>query len=180
MLLSGFFAEPSKGYVTLPFTSDDSSFGTAAAQFDGDSGTYDVIVTYFDEADGEAPFAFKLNGSTVDGWIADKKLGSTVANNKSRTTRTISNVALSKGDLIELTAQEHEGELGRIDSVEFVEVQPPAPNPNPNPNPIQTRIPIQTRTNPNPNPNPSLPLITGLSIEAEDMLLSGFFAEPSK
>ncbi|MEL6603462.1 MAG: SGNH/GDSL hydrolase family protein, partial [Cyanobacteria bacterium J06614_10] len=90
-------------------------------QFDGDSGTYDVIVTYFDEADGEAPFAFKLNGSTVDGWIADKQLGGTVANNKTRTTRTISNVTLSKGDLIELTAQEHEGELGRIDSVQFVE-----------------------------------------------------------
>ncbi|MEO1684957.1 MAG: SGNH/GDSL hydrolase family protein, partial [Cyanobacteria bacterium J06631_12] len=49
----------------------------------------------------------------------------TVANNKTRTTRTISNVDIANGDLIELFAQEHEGELGRIDSVEFVEAGGP-------------------------------------------------------
>ncbi|MEM9944796.1 MAG: hypothetical protein AAF810_01850, partial [Cyanobacteria bacterium P01_D01_bin.36] len=160
MLLSGYFAEPAKGYITLPFTDPDTSIGTASAQFTGTSGTYNIDVNYFDEIDGQAPFSVKVNGTVIDSWVANGSFGTTNASNQSRTTRTIPGIVLNTGDTIEITGKEHLGELGRVDSLQFIAATPPPPPPSPS--------------------SSTPPIINGLSIEAEDMLLSGFNARADK
>ncbi|MEO1635767.1 MAG: GDSL-type esterase/lipase family protein [Cyanobacteria bacterium J06631_9] len=162
MFLSGYFAEPSKGYITLPFTDPDTSIGTASTQFTGTTGTYNIDVNYFDEIDGQAPFLVKVNGTIIDSWVANGSFGSTNASNQSRTTRTISGVVLNTGDTIEISAQENLGELGRVDSLQLVAATPTPTPPTP------------------PTSSSTPPIITGLSIEAEDMLLSGFNARADK
>ncbi|MGD1900486.1 MAG: SGNH/GDSL hydrolase family protein [Phormidesmis sp.] len=173
MVLSQYFVEDGKGYITLPFTDDDTSIGTASASFTGPTATYDIVITYFDENDGNSQYTFSLNDEQVGAWTADKQLGSAIANNKSKTTETLAGIELTTGDTIQLTGKEDLGELGRIDSIQFVPIVTPDPEPDPEPDP-------------NPDPEPPAqdpqtpPPINNLFIEAEDMLLdSGFVAKRS-
>ena len=173
MVLSQYFVEDGKGYITLPFTDDDTSIGTASASFTGPTATYDIVITYFDENDGNSQYTFSLNDEQVGAWTADKQLGSAIANNKSKTTETLAGIELTTGDTFQITGKEDLGELGRIDSIQFVPIVTPDPEPDPEPDP-------------NPDPEPPAqdpqtpPPINNLFIEAEDMLLdSGFVAKRS-
>ena len=124
MGLSGdYTADFSKGYITLPGTTDDSSTGTAAAKFNGPDGTYDIIVSYFDEGDGKAQYQVDLNNSRIDAWTADLPGGASLPKPSNLTTRTISGISLKAGDTFSITGIENAGELGRVDAIQFVEAQ---------------------------------------------------------
>ncbi|NJM99500.1 MAG: hypothetical protein HC800_22270 [Phormidesmis sp. RL_2_1] len=104
----------------MPGTTNDTSNGSAAAQFAGPDGTYDILVTYFDENDGQATYELYLNDILIDNWTANSLGGSPIADSKSRTSRTISGITLTATDTIRIVGQEHQGELGRIDSIQLI------------------------------------------------------------
>ncbi|MEL6468417.1 MAG: hypothetical protein AAFQ74_01700, partial [Cyanobacteria bacterium J06623_4] len=159
MGLSGdYTADFSKGYITLPGTTDDSSTGTAAAKFNGPDGTYDIIVSYFDEGDGKAQYQVDLNNSRIDAWTADLPGGASLPKPSNLTTRTISGISLKAGDTFSITGIENAGELGRVDAIQFVEAQSGGNQGGGSTEP--------------PEPG-TVPTMSGLSIEAEDMGLSG-------
>ncbi len=95
--------------------------GKAVTQFEGPSGTYNVVVGYFDEADGESQVEVKLDGVSLDSWIFDQQLGSNIANHKSFLTRTIAEgLSVEPGAIIEIIGTEDQEEFARIDYLEFI------------------------------------------------------------
>lgn len=89
---------------------------TAEGVFTGAAGVYEITVFYFDENDGEGSGELVVNGDSTDFWLWDQDLGSPLAVEETRTSRTISNVILQPGDLIGFETLPDEGEAGRIDN----------------------------------------------------------------
>ena len=92
----------------------------ADVQFKGASGTYDILVNYFDEADGVSQLAIEVNGKEVDDWKWNARNGSDLANSDTAETHVIQNVQIDKGDTISLVGTDNGAEPLRIDAVEFV------------------------------------------------------------
>ena len=89
--------------------------GTASTTFKGQSGLYDIVVGYFDEADGEALLRFRVNDDSVDKWSLNQNLGSNVADDKSFQQRTISEVELTTGDTLAIEGLSDGNEFARVD-----------------------------------------------------------------
>ncbi|MEO0405779.1 MAG: G8 domain-containing protein [Cyanobacteria bacterium P01_A01_bin.135] len=120
---------------------------SASATFDGAAGTYDVVIAYTDETDGEATLEAKLNGQTLSQWQLDQDLGDSYISSGNQVQRILAEgIELKSGDRLELMAQEQGSEHARVDYVEFVPVAsagastdstgdttPPAPAPAPQP-----------------------------------------------
>ena len=98
---------------------DTASVGTATATFTLETGTYDIVVGYYDESDGKSPVTLKI-GDFQDSWVFDNSPGGTRASATNFKTRTISGVSISQGSLIELTGYLNSGEVARIDYIEFI------------------------------------------------------------
>ncbi|WP_353474332.1 hypothetical protein PVT71_20540 [Salipiger sp. H15] len=95
----------------------------ATTTFKGDSGTYDIGVQYFDEADGVSYLEVRLNGKVLDAWHWRADLGSNLANWMTKTTHVIDNVELEAGDEIMLVGSgDRANEPMRIDALEFTAV----------------------------------------------------------
>ncbi|MGK7888705.1 MAG: Calx-beta domain-containing protein, partial [Leptolyngbyaceae cyanobacterium] len=77
--------------------------GTASFTFNGDNGNYDIVITYFDENDGEGKLQLALGDTTVETWRMDEQTGSGGVSSRSQRTRTISNLALTQGMEVTLT-----------------------------------------------------------------------------
>ncbi|MEL7332105.1 MAG: Calx-beta domain-containing protein [Cyanobacteria bacterium J06560_2] len=104
--------------------------GSATFEFAGASGTYDIIIGYFDEADGTAQLEVAHNATVLESWTLDQVLGSNGAKTKTFVTRTVADAyAVSTGDSFTVSGIENGGEHARIDYIEFVPrtVQPPQP-----------------------------------------------------
>jgi hypothetical protein len=109
-----------------------SGTGTAAMPFNGQDGAYDLKVHYFDENDGAAAYRLFVNDQQIDAWTADQDLGSASVSDKSRTSRRISGILLSNGDIVKLEGTSNDSEAARVDRLEFIpitETDPPAPGP---------------------------------------------------
>ena len=97
--------------------------GSASRLFTGPSGTYDIVVGYFDENDGSAQLKVKLGNTVVDQWTFDQNLGSTTATPGTFVTRRIANgISVSRNSTISLEGIFDGGEAGRVDYIEFVRV----------------------------------------------------------
>jgi hypothetical protein len=96
-------------------------FGAAEADhlFRGGAGRYDIVVRYFDENDGAARLAVKVDGVTVDEWLWSKDLGTAVATPSALTQRVIPGIDLMPGQVISLVGRGQGGEPLRIDRVDF-------------------------------------------------------------
>ena len=98
--------------------------GQAQFRFDGLSGEYDIKITYFDENDGRGRIELNQDDREIAGFTLNQQLGSTSANAKTRTHRTISNVSVNQGDVFTLTGYEDgtskDAEHVRIDAIEFI------------------------------------------------------------
>ncbi|MEL6552364.1 MAG: SGNH/GDSL hydrolase family protein [Cyanobacteria bacterium J06621_11] len=133
MLLSGYRTErfdsltfaSGKAYTSL-FAEGSNEQGTASTQFSGPTGTYDIVIAYFDEDDGVSAFNVTQNNSQLQGpiqldsWNADSTVGGALPSAQSLIRRTISAVSLTSGDSIAITGIEDAGEAARVDYIEFV------------------------------------------------------------
>lgn len=151
MTLAGFRLEAnsaaSGGQVVSLIGDELTEVGSAAFVFNASSGLYNVVVGYFDEADGVSRLEVRKEGLVIDAWDFDLNIGSPIVNTQTRTQRAIATeLAINTGETVELYAAENNGEPARIDYVEFV----------------------PTTTNEVPQP---------MRIEAENMNLTGFRIE---
>lgn len=126
----------SGGKVVSFLGGGSSESGSISRNFTGATGTYNVILGYFDEKDGKAQVETRIAGKRVATTVFDQGTSSDVISESSRVRRTIaSNLTIKNGDKIELFGKENSGEHARIDYIEFVPVgggstpQPPTTPP---------------------------------------------------
>ena len=119
MSLTNYEVEPFK-YVSGDYVVKTDSTGTAAHTFNGRDGTYDVIVGYVDENNGNALMKISVNGNDVDSWVLDEKLGEPSEYAFALMRRTVAkSLLLNSGDIIELQGTRDGNELARVDYIEF-------------------------------------------------------------
>jgi len=106
--------------------------GSAAFEFDGVSGLYNIRVAYFDESDGVGQLRLNQGEETLFDIALDQELGSVIAKPQTAVTKELSNIQVSVGDRFELFAQEDgipsTGEHMRIDYLEFIPVESALPS----------------------------------------------------
>jgi alpha-glucuronidase len=91
----------------------------ATARFGGSTGTYDIVVQYFDENDGVSSFSLTVGSRTVDRWVADSDFPSNVPNGHTSTRRIARRVELSTGDSIRIEARPDRDEGAVLDYIEI-------------------------------------------------------------
>ena len=99
----------------------------------GEAGSFDLILTVFDEADGQGSFDVLVNGELVFTYQLDQLLGSNWVDNGNRVNVQIEGLELSSGDVVSIVGYADAGEWVRIDTLEFTPVGPPPPPPEPAP-----------------------------------------------
>jgi alpha-glucuronidase len=94
---------------------------TASFRYDGAPGWHDVRVQYFDQSTGVSHFRVFINSQLVDQWAADALLPERrqKVDSSSSTRRTISGIALRKGDQIRIEAIPDGSEHAALDYVEI-------------------------------------------------------------
>ncbi|WP_272063403.1 CAP domain-containing protein [Oscillatoria sp. CS-180] len=122
----------------ISLKSGNQSAGTASGTFDGEAGTYQITVGYYDENDGISSGSLKIGGKT-ESFDFDRDLPNNWAKPQSFTTRvTHEAIALKPGDRFTLSGAKDRGEFARFDYVEFTPTavddgstspQPPASEP---------------------------------------------------
>jgi len=93
---------------------------TAKGTFTGETGTYTVRVTYYDESDGASPMGIRVDGVTQASWIADKQLGSTGSDAKTLTFFE-AQLNLAHGSTFEFYGTRNNAELVRVDHITITE-----------------------------------------------------------
>jgi Ca2+-binding RTX toxin-like protein len=94
--------------------------GQARTTFNGPSGTYDITVCYYDENDGQASMNVKVGSATVDSWQLTQNLGHWQPNATTRVSRTIKDVKLNNGQVLELEGTANGEEYARFDYIDIV------------------------------------------------------------
>ena len=109
------------------FNAPPGTSGTATATFTGASGTYDVLLAYYDENDGQASIDFSVSDDSRQ-ILLDQDLGSPVASAATRVETTLlSGITIDNGDTITLTGTLEGQEFVRMDLLTF---QPVTIGPN--------------------------------------------------
>jgi Ca2+-binding RTX toxin-like protein len=99
------------------------SAGTASTIFAGSSGTYDVVLGYFDENDGVAQLEVKVGGTSLGSWKLNQNLGSPVANAQTRVRKTLARgLSINQGQKIQIAGILNQGEAARVDYIDFIPV----------------------------------------------------------
>lgn len=143
--------------ISLNKTGQDS--GTAAGEFEGPAGVYDVVVGYYDESDGISNASVAIAGQT-ERFKFDQELGGVGVGPKTAVDKlTHKGVALKPGDRFELKATAKDGEYARFDYVEFV--------------PGKAEDPDAPAT-PDTPPVTDIPETQTIRVEAEDLRLNGY------
>ena len=97
--------------------------GTAGFNFNGPTGKYDIRIVYYDETDGEGRIELNRGKTNIANFRLDEQLGSTSANNQTKTSKTLRNIVVSKGQQFTLIGYEDgtpsDAEHVRIDAIEF-------------------------------------------------------------
>ncbi|HEY9748960.1 MAG TPA: GDSL-type esterase/lipase family protein, partial [Allocoleopsis sp.] len=125
MQLNTFRVEPissaSQGNVISLVVQGGTETGTASFAFNGPSGLYDMVVSYYDESDGKSTGSIRRQGTVLGTWTFDQNRGDGGAIAQTRARKTIaSNVTVTQGETFQIQAQENSGEPARIDYIEFV------------------------------------------------------------
>jgi len=125
LLESGSFASGGQFIGLVGGNPGDITTGTASYSFTGPSGLYDVVVGYFDEADGVSRLQVSKEGVLIDAGDFNQDRGSTSANAQTRSRRTIATqLVVNNGQIIQIQGTESSGEPARIDYIEFIPVTP--------------------------------------------------------
>ncbi|MCA0996165.1 hypothetical protein [Alloyangia pacifica] len=118
--LSGDFRTASLGDASGRKVIKSQHEGTATTTFEGESGTYDMRIDYFDENDGVSYLEVRLNDEVLDAWYWDQNLGSAFANKQTLTHRVIEDVDIEAGDeIIFYGVGDRGNEPMRIDTLAF-------------------------------------------------------------
>lgn len=94
--------------------------GKASTSFSGASGKYDLLIGYYDEMDGQANVSVNHNGSQIDRWTLNANLGEKTASSKNFVERSLGELSLLTGDVIEINGVKNLEEYARIDYLKFV------------------------------------------------------------
>jgi hypothetical protein len=96
--------------------------GSAKGTFDGEAGTYQVKVGYYDENDGVSSATVTVDGQSKS-FKFDRDLPAGIARPNTKTSLiTHSAIELKPGDNFEIQGKRHKGELARFDYIEFTKV----------------------------------------------------------
>ncbi|NES74692.1 MAG: hypothetical protein F6K08_00745 [Okeania sp. SIO1H6] len=116
--------------------------GSATTQFTGDTGTYNVVVGYYDEKDGQSSVSVEIGNQTIDSSVFDQDLGNSSVSSKNFVERTIAtSLQINNGENITLNGEKEGGERARFDYIEFIPVAAPEPAPAPAPEPAPAPAP---------------------------------------
>ena len=119
MALTNYEVEPFK-YVSGDYVIKTGGTGTAAHTFSSRDGTYDVVVGYVDENNGNALMKISVNGNDLDSWVCNESMGEPSEYAFTPMRRTVAkNLLLHAGDIIELQGTKDGDELARVDYIEF-------------------------------------------------------------
>ena len=100
---------------------DRGETGTASFAFDGLTGTYDVVLGYFDETDGVSQLEVSKGGALIDAWDSNQNLGSAGVRTQTLAQRTVATgLSINNGDTFTIQGTEDGGEPARIDYIEFI------------------------------------------------------------
>jgi alpha-glucuronidase len=112
-------AASGSGAAQLP---ENVATGTIRFQYDGDPGTKELHVQYYDEEDGVSKFKLSIAGQVVDEWQADNHVPTptTVPDAHSSIRRTVRNLNLKPGDEIRLDGTADGGERAAVDYFEIL------------------------------------------------------------
>ena len=125
MVLSTYDIQPDSGasgtgYIHLANYSSGTA-GMADFTFNGSSGQYDVVVSYWDENDGSSTFQLDQGGALVSEWNADQNWDPAVSITK--VDRTIATgIQVNTGDNFTFTGEVDNYEFARVDYIEFIPV----------------------------------------------------------
>jgi len=97
---------------------------SAAFQFNGAAGRYEMDIEYFDQNNGKSKFRVLVGDQFIDEWIADDHLPATKPGGDSSTRRRIAGLALRPGDHIRIEGVPDGEEHAALD---YVEIHP-SPN----------------------------------------------------
>ena len=171
MSLTGYTVEKSSISSGGNVINVGSGAGTAATQFAGVAGTYDLTVVYHDENDGQSSLAVVVDGVVVDSWILDEATDSTIATVSNRRNRILSGIVLNAKSKIEIKGVNHAGEYSRVD---YLDIAPSVIAPVVMPPIIVPPSPLPSST-----ANNAVSTVGVGRIEAEQMTLSGGY-KPEK
>ena len=102
--------------------SNETGFGSF--NFEGQAGTYDIVVGYFDENDGVGQLRLEQGDILLDQWDLDQNLGSSLPDSNTFTTRTVaSNAQVNPGDAFKLVGTENSYEFARVDYIDFIAIE---------------------------------------------------------
>jgi alpha-glucuronidase len=122
MTLDGYAVEPVTPWETA---SGGKAIGcpqpscSAAFQWKGKPGRYQIAVQYFDEREGVSSYRLSVGAQLIDQWLADDNLPSDKPNGHTSTRRTITGVALRPGDEIRIDANTDAKDRADVDYVEI-------------------------------------------------------------
>ena len=96
-----------------------SSSGIAEGVFDGEAGSYEVNIVYYDENDGLSPLSVTVAGNTQN-FVLNEDLGYADPVSNTLTERiTHSTIQLQQGDTFTIAGESEGDEYARIDKIEF-------------------------------------------------------------
>ncbi len=116
-------ASVSSGGQHLVLKGASGKLGQAAGIFNGEAGTYQVKVHYFDENDGQSRATVTVSDQSKS-FAFDKDLPSAWTQAAALTSEvTHESIFLKPGDRFSIEAQSHRGEFARIDAMEFIPLE---------------------------------------------------------
>jgi hypothetical protein len=100
-----------------------SEMGLASYNFNGVSGTYNVVIGYYDENDGVGQLQVRKGNSLLSSWSLNQNRGSASPDARSFTTRTVAtNLSINRGENFNILGIENASEPVRVDYLEFIPV----------------------------------------------------------
>ncbi|MDX2097166.1 MAG: kelch repeat-containing protein, partial [Leptolyngbyaceae cyanobacterium bins.59] len=113
----------SGGQVITLLSGNNLESGTASFNFSGPTGTYNVILGYYDENDGVARLEVKMGNTLLNVWDLNQQLGSNLANAQTLTQKVVATgLNVTQGALFRISGTETDLEHARVDYIEFVPV----------------------------------------------------------
>lgn len=126
--LNGYQIETVKGssasggkHISLKRTGYDR--GSATGTFQGEAGTYQVKIGYYDENDGQSQGKITVGGKT-ESFIFDRDLPHQGPKSPAKTSRiAIEEVQLKAGDIFKIEGTSNKDEFARFDDIEFIPIE---------------------------------------------------------
>ncbi len=100
--------------------------GTLGTEFEGEGGSYDIVIRAQDESDGESELVVKVDGEAVGTIRLDRNGDGGGSDNSGFSEFTLEGVDIPAGAEVTIHADKDGGEFVRIDNVTFVSSEPPA------------------------------------------------------